>query len=137
MRNVNVNSPELCGIVFRLTPPMSSEFQVFSGGPAVGRGASAIGATVAEGWLGAELDDTGELSEAVVGAGVLDAVEVPPSFDAASGTSVPLFGFTWFGFVMRIADLVTEREAIALARALWCGERDDLIISHFRSCCCQ
>lgn len=68
---------------------------------------------------------------------MLEAVEAPPSFDAASGASVPLFGFTRFGFVIGIADLVTVREAMALARALWCGERDDLIISHLRSCCCQ
>ncbi len=27
-------------------------------------------------------------------------------------------GLTWFGFVIGMADLVTEREAIALARAL-------------------
>ena len=50
MRKVKVNKPEDGGIVFRLTPPMSNEFQVFSGGRLdVGRGASAMGATVEEG----------------------------------------------------------------------------------------
>jgi len=32
------------------------------------------------------------------------------------------------GFVMGMADFVTVRDAIALARARWCGERDDRII---------
>lgn len=86
-----MKSPEVDGIVLILTPPMSSEFHVFSGGLAVGRGASAMGATVEDGWFGAE---TGELSEALVGAGVLEVVEVPPSLDADSEMSVVMLGFT-------------------------------------------
>jgi hypothetical protein len=33
------------------------------------------------------------------------------------------------GFVIVMADLVTPLEAIALARARWCGERDVRIVS--------
>ena len=50
-----------------------------------------MGATVEDGWFGAE---TGELSEALVGAGVLEVVEVPPSLDADSEMSVVMLGFT-------------------------------------------
>lgn len=76
-----------------------------------------MGATVEDGWFGAELAEMGELSEALVRAGVLEVVEIPPSLDADSDMSVVMLGFTWFGFVIGIADLVTVREAIALARA--------------------
>lgn len=34
-----------------------------------------------------------------------------------------------FGFVIVIADLVTPLDAIALARARWCGDRDVRIVS--------
>jgi hypothetical protein len=90
-------------MLFRLTPPISSEFQVFSGGRmAVGRGASAIGATVEEGWFAFE--DVGDVS----GAGVNDeGISLDP-FNSA---------FARFGFVIGIADFATVREAIALARA--------------------
>lgn len=89
-----------------LTPPISSEFHAFSGGfIAVGR---AIGATVLEGWLTA----APLLGEVSVGSGVPGdesmALEVPLS----SGG-----GFTMFGLVIGMADLVTVLEAIALARA--------------------
>ena len=51
VRKVKVNRPDVCGILRMLTPPISNEFQVFSGGlSAVGIGISA-GATVDEGWL--------------------------------------------------------------------------------------
>jgi hypothetical protein len=48
--DVKEKRPELGGIFLILRPPISSAFHVFSGGlMAVGRGASAIGATVDEG----------------------------------------------------------------------------------------
>jgi hypothetical protein len=99
-----VNKPDDGGIVFRLTPPISNEFQVFSGGRlAVGRGASAIGATVEEGWFA--MGAVGDVS----GAGVED-----------EGVSEPLIsdgGFVELGLVIGIAALATVRQAIALARA--------------------
>ena len=50
MRKVKEKRPEVEGMILILTPPMSREFHVFSGGrAAVGRGASAIGATVEDG----------------------------------------------------------------------------------------
>jgi hypothetical protein len=103
IRNVNEKRPDVGGMVFRLTPPISSEFQVFSGGRvAVGRGASAMGATVEEGWFAFE--DVGDVS----GAGVDDeGISLDP-FNSA---------FARFGFVIGIADFATVREAIALARA--------------------
>jgi hypothetical protein len=149
MRKVKEKRPEVEGIVLMLTPPISREFQVFSGGRvAVGRGASAIGATVEDGWF------TGPAPQGGVSGGA-GAVVDSTSFDT------PLIsegGLIRFGFVMGMADFVTVREAIALARARWCGERDDRIIfakkhrkggifdkrghktkltSHFKSCCCQ
>jgi hypothetical protein len=88
-----------------LTPPMSSEFHVFCGGRiAVGRGASAIGATVEDGWFA--LPGVGEASSEVES----ESFVVPL---ASSG------GLIGFGFVIGIADLATVREAIALARARW------------------
>ena len=97
-----------------LTPPMSSEFHVFCGGFAVSRGASAIGATVEEGWLIMEPARLGELSDALVGAGV---EEVTGASDSLGGVSAPTVGLTRLGFVIGMADLVTVREAMALARA--------------------
>jgi hypothetical protein len=103
IRNVNENKPDDGGIVLRLTPPISNEFQVFSGGRiAVGRGASAMGATVEEGWFAFE--EVGDVS----GAGVDDE---GISFDPFNS---PLVGF---GLVIGIADLATVRDAIALALA--------------------
>lgn len=70
---------------------------MFCGGRiAVGRGASAMGATVDEGWLAVALFKLGEPSSCF--------------------TSVLGAGFV-FGFVMGMADRVTVLEAMALARA--------------------
>lgn len=55
-------------------------------------------------------------------------VEVSVSFGAPFGS-----GFGRLGFVMGIADFATVREAIALARARWCGERDWRIIYKSRT----
>ena len=88
-----------------LTPPMSSEFQVLSGGRlSVGRCASAIGATVEDGWLIApELaGDKSEPSD--------ESVSFADPFNSGDG-------LTRLGFVMGMADFVTLRDAIALARA--------------------
>ena len=64
MRNLKEKRPELGGIFLMLRPPISSAFQVFSGGlMAVGRGASAIGATVDEGWFADRLRDDQYLRE--------------------------------------------------------------------------
>ena len=104
MRNGKEKRPELEGIFLILRPPISSAFHVFSGALiAVGRGAWAIGATVDEGWFAAialEGDESGD-SESF-------------SFTSVAGVC----GLMRFGFVMGMADLVTVREAIALARAL-------------------
>lgn len=112
IRNLKEKSPEVEGIFLMLTPPMSNEFQVFSGERiAVGRGAT--GATVEEGWSTTLTGDASEASD-------------------VSGSFVePLVcggGLTRFGLVIGMADLVTVREAMALARARWCGERDERII---------
>lgn len=109
MRNLNENSPDVGGIFLIFTPPISSEFHVFSCGRiVVGRGASATGATVEEGWfvLGEVWEGSELEGEATVSGGDL----------------------TRLGLVMGMADLVTVREAIALARARWCGDRDERII---------
>ena len=50
-------------------------------------------------------------------------VEFSASFEAPFGS-----GLGRLGFVIGIADFATVREAIALARARWCGERDWRII---------
>lgn len=87
-----------------LTPPISSEFQLFCGGlGAVGRSGSEVGLAADKMWFSAALwellgDDSGALSS---------------SFNPL--TSV--IGLTGLGLVIGIADLVTVREAIALARA--------------------
>ena len=104
MRKVNEKRPEVAGMFLMLTPPMSSDVQVFSGGLiAVRRGASAIGPTVDEGWL--TLPPVGEASgESVLG---------------STGA-----GLSRLGFVIGIADFATVRDAIAFALALWWGDRD-------------
>lgn len=56
----------------------------------------------------------GELSEALVGAGV---EEVAGISDSLGGVSALTTGLTRLGFVIGIADLATVREAMALARA--------------------
>ena len=57
----------------------------------------------------------GELSDALVGAGV---EEVAGASDSLGGVSAaPTMGLTRLGFVIGMADLVTVREAMALARA--------------------
>lgn len=98
MRNVNVNKPDVEGMFLMCTPPISSEFQVFSGGlGAVGLGASAMGATVDEGWLTAT-------APATLG-------DEPVAFDGVAGDSdspsfgVPFVsaGLTAFGFWIGIA----------------------------------
>lgn len=82
------------------TPPISSEVQLFSGGlAAVGRDNSE-GAAVEEGWS----------------AGVVTG---SASFNSGLGR---------LGFVIGIADLATVLEVMALALALWWGERDWRII---------
>ena len=116
MRNLKERRPDVGGIFLMLIPPMSSEVHVFSGGRfAVRRGASAIGATVEEGWFGAfelvgDASDMSEESESFV-----------EPF-TSGGSKIRL------GFVIGIADFVTVREAMALARARWCGEREDRTI---------
>jgi hypothetical protein len=102
-----------------LTPPISREVQVFSGGlRAVGRGAS-DGAAVDDGWLAARL--FGEDSEV---AAVLDdpnGVDTVPFDDDDDSISldIPLGSdLGRLGFVIGIADLATVLEAMALARAL-------------------
>jgi len=83
-------------------PPISSDVQVFSGGfIAVGRGASAIGATVDDGWL----------TTPFVGDDCADSVISDPFVSGAGG------GLTRLGLVIGMADLVTVRDAIALALA--------------------
>ena len=105
MRNGKEKRPELEGIFLMFRPPISSAFHVLSGALiAVGRGAWAIGATVDEGWFAAtalEGDEPGDDSDSF-------------PFTSVAGVC----GLMRFGFVMGIADLVTVREAIALARAL-------------------
>lgn len=74
----------------------------------MGRGASAIGATVEEGWLTAPTLP-GDESEA---SGV--------SEDASESLIKPFIsasGLMRLGFVIRMVDLVIVREAMALARA--------------------
>lgn len=99
---MNEKRPELGGRFLRLMPPMSSDVQVFSGGltSAVGRGTSAAVPVVEAG-----------LSSIAPGG---DAVGEPSPLLLESAVG----SFT-FGLVMGMADLVTLREAIALARARW------------------
>jgi len=109
MRKVKEKRPDVGGRCFICTPPMSSELQLFLGGlAAVGRGASATGATVDEGWLTAEL--TPFVEESPLGLGLIP-------FSTPSDSLMTTSGGGLLGFVMGIADLVTVRDAIALARA--------------------
>lgn len=107
-RKVNEKRPEVDGRFLMLTPPMSNEFQVFSGGRMEwGRGATAIGATVDDGWFVIDGDPSlccvsGEATEAS------ESLEFP----LTSGGGL-------FGLVIVTADLATDRAAIALARARW------------------
>jgi hypothetical protein len=104
-----VKRPDVGGRFLICTPPMSSELQLFSGGlVAVGRGASATGATVDDGWLTLELVPFVEGSPPVLG--------LMP-FSTPSDSLMIVSGGGLLGFVMGIADFVTVREAIALARA--------------------
>lgn len=99
---------------------MSSELHVFSGGlAAVGRGASAMGPTMDEGWLAFAGVPFGE-----------GAAEEPLTSVLESSLSFVLCseGGGLLGLVMVMADLVTVRDAIALARARWWGDRDARII---------
>lgn len=96
MRNVNENSPDVGGIFLILTPPISNDVQVFSGGlGAVGR---PIGATVAEGWSAC--------MDTVLGDPLRVACEAETCGEDESPSFVPLVsgGFTAFGFVIGIAD---------------------------------
>jgi len=109
MRKVKEKRPDVGGRCLICTPPMSSELQLFSGGlAAVGRGASDTGATVDEGWL------TEGLEPFVVGS-PLGLVLIP--FSTPSDSFVTVSGGGLLGLVMGIADFVTVRDAIALARA--------------------
>ena len=118
MRNVKVNRLELPGKCFIFTPPMSNEVHAFVGGSVIeGRATSMTGPAVEEGWL-AE-------APAVFG----DDCAVPSCNAGLPVSSATLFvSGGLLGLVMGIADLVTVRDAIALARALWCRPRDALII---------
>lgn len=94
---------------------MSSDVQLLSGGlGAVSRGAS-DGPATAEGWLATTAGVVSELPAAPF----VPGVDVSVSFGTPFGS-----GLGRLGFVMGIADFATVREAIALARARWCGERD-------------
>jgi hypothetical protein len=83
---------------------MSRELHVFCGGRiAVGRGASMMGATVEDGWFAlVALCALGEVSSGGPSSSLVPFISVP-------GLEL--------GFVIGMADLVTVREAIALARA--------------------
>jgi hypothetical protein len=106
MRKVKENKPDEGGRFLIPTPPMSRELQVFSGGfIAVIRGASAIGAAVADGWAAEVAGDDSEASG--------ESVSFAEPFVSGRG------GLTRFGFVIGIADFATVLEAIALARARW------------------
>lgn len=82
-----------------------------------GRGATAIGATVEEGWFVPD----GDPSPVGVSIEVAGDVSGPLDMPLTSGGNL-------FGFVMVIADFATDRAAIALALARWWGERDERTI---------
>ncbi len=110
MRKVKEKRPDVGGRCLICTPPMSSELQLFSGGlAAVGRGASATGATVDDGWLTFELAPF--VVDSPLGLGLMPFSR--PSESLVTNVS----GGGLLGFVMGIADFVTVREAMALARA--------------------
>lgn len=91
-----------------LTPPMSSDVHVFSGGfIAVGREASTKGPGVdGRCKTAVPLPLTGEESGE-------PSIALPLSCSVVGG------GLMRLGLVIGMADLATVREAIALARALW------------------
>src|ERR1700747_1578111 len=97
MRKVKEKRPEVGGRRLICTPPMSSELQLFAGGlAAVGRGASATGATVDEGWLTTELEPFVEGSP-------LGLVFMP--FSTPSDSFVTVSGGGLLGFVMGLPTL--------------------------------
>lgn len=98
---MNEKRPEDEGRFLRLIPPISSDDQVFSGGlTAVGRGTS----------TGVPAADAGLSSVTPGGDAVGEPLPLPLESAGASFT---------FGLVIGMADFVTLREAIALARARW------------------
>lgn len=106
MRKVKEKRPELGERFLIMTPPMSREFQVFSGGfAAVGRGASAMGPTMDEGWFAFAWWLLGEVSAEAL---LTKVMESSPFCSLGGGL---------LGFVMVTADFATVREAIALALA--------------------
>ena len=115
-------------------PPISRAVQVFCGGLlAVGRGTSAIGATVEDGWFAAAaLLELGELSDAelVADAGIWAVDDPSPFLEAVSFVSVLAVGLALIalGLVIGMADFATVRDAMALARARWWGEREERTI---------
>ena len=112
--------PEVGGRFLIFTPPISNDVQLFSGGfGAVSRGAS-DGPATAEGWLAAR---AGMVASEIPVVPFVPVVAFSASFDAPFGS-----GLGRLGFVIGIADFATDREAMALARARWCGERDWRII---------
>lgn len=119
-RNVKEKRPEVGGRFLIFTPPISNDVQLFSGGfGAVSRGAS-DGPTTAEGWLAAT---------AGIVVSEIPVVPFVPAVEFSASLGVPFgSGLGRLGFVIGIADFATVREAMALARARWCGERDWRII---------
>lgn len=116
VRKVKEKSPEVGGRFLIFTPPISNDVQLFSGGfGAVGRGAS-DGPVIAEGWLAAT---AGVVDSELPVEPFVPGVEFSASFETPFGS-----GLGRLGFVIGIADFATVREAIALARARWCVERD-------------
>jgi hypothetical protein len=110
MRKVKEKRPDVGGRCLICTPPISSELQLFSGGlAAVGRGASATGATVEDGWLTLELAPF--VADSPLGLGLI------PFSSPSASLVTRVSGGGLLGFVMGIADFVTVREAMALARA--------------------
>jgi hypothetical protein len=105
IRKVSEKRPDVGGKFLIFTPPMSRELHVFCGGRiAVGRGASMMGATVEDGWFAlVALCELGEVSNGATSS----SLAVP--FISVLGLEL--------GFVIGMADLVTVREAMALARA--------------------
>ena len=115
-RNVKEKSPEVGGRFLIFTPPISNDVQLFDGGfGAVRRGAS-DGPATAEGWLAAM---AGVVVSKLPVAPFVPGVEFSVSLEIPFGS-----GLGRLGFVIGIADFAIVREAIALARARWCGERD-------------
>lgn len=114
-RNVKEKSPEVGGRFLIFTPPISSDVQLFSGGlGAVRRGAS-DGPATAEGWLAATAGVVSKFPIVPLVPRIVFSVSLEAPFGSGLGR---------LGFVIGIADFAIVREAMALARARWCGERD-------------